>query len=247
MKVFGPEGPELHGFFIGGGDMNLTKIMLNLAMAGGSWVLGLLIVLSIASVAIMLERALVFRQGRYEEEAFIAVVKPQLEDGAWSEAARECEGATGFEPQILLAGLQQVHRGSKSAEQAMEGDRLRLGQMLEKRLGFLGTLGANAPFIGLFGTVLGIIHAFKDLALTEGGGGPAVMAGIAEALVATAVGLLVAIPAVMAYNLYHRRHHAILERSQRLSHILLTYLHEPAALENGAAVEVPMRKAGGRL
>jgi biopolymer transport protein ExbB len=247
MKVFGPEGPGLHGFFVGGGGMNLTKIMLNLAMAGGSWVLGLLIVLSIASVAVMLERALVFRRGRYDEDPFIAGVQPQLEDGAWSEAARDCQEAAGFEPQVLLAGLQQVHRGSKSATEAMEGERLRLGQMLGKRLGFLGTLGANAPFIGLFGTVLGIIHAFKDLALTEGGGGPAVMAGIAEALVATAVGLLVAIPAVMAYNLFHRRLHTILERSQRLSRILLTYLHEPpAALENAAEIPARVSQAGGR-
>jgi biopolymer transport protein ExbB len=246
MKVFGPEGPGLHGFFVCGGDMNLTKIMMNLAIAGGTWVLGLLIVLSIASVAVMLERALVFRRGRYDEDAFIAGIKPQLEEGAWSEAAQECEGAAGFEPQVLLAGLQQVHRGSKSAAEAMEGERLRLGQLLEKRLGFLGTLGANAPFIGLFGTVLGIIHAFKDLALTEGGGGPAVMAGIAEALVATAVGLLVAIPAVMAYNLFHRRLHTILERSQRLSRLLLTYLHEPATLESVAEITARARQAGGR-
>lgn len=225
--------------------MNLTKIMLNLAMAGGSWVLGLLIVLSIASVAAMLERALIFRRGRYAEADFIAGIKPLLEEDAWSEAAKACADAAGFEPQVMLAGLRQVPRGSQAAAEAMEAERLRLGQLLAKRLGFLGTLGANAPFIGLFGTVLGIIHAFKDLALTSGGGGPAVMAGIAEALVTTAVGLLVAIPAVMAYNLFHRRLHAILERSQRLSHILLTYLHGPATRENGAEVDLPVRKVGG--
>ncbi|MCL4502618.1 MAG: MotA/TolQ/ExbB proton channel family protein [Deltaproteobacteria bacterium] len=226
--------------------MNLTKIMLNLALAGGSWVLGVLIILSIASVAVMLERALVFRRGRFAEAPFIAAIEPRLAEGDWSEAAEKCAGAAGFEPQVLLAGLQQVHRGSKAAEQAMEAERLRLGQLLEKRLGFLGTLGANAPFIGLFGTVLGIIHAFKDLALTEGGGGPAVMSGLAEALVATAVGLLVAIPAVMAYNLFQQRLHAILERSQRLSRILLTYLHGPAATENSEAADLPVRSAGGR-
>jgi biopolymer transport protein ExbB len=226
--------------------MDLTKIMLNLAIGGGSWVLALLIILSLASVAVMLERALVFRRGRFPEKGFIARIKPQLEKGAWSEAAKECAAASGFEPEVLLAGLHQVQRGSKAAAEAMEGERIRLGQLLEKRLGFLGTLGANAPFIGLFGTVLGIIHAFKDLALTEGGGGPAVMAGIAEALVATAVGLLVAIPAVMAYNFFHRRLHTIVERSQRLSRLLLTYLPGPATLENRAEVDLPVRKVGGR-
>jgi biopolymer transport protein ExbB len=236
MKAFVPEGTGLQAFFFGDG-MDLTKIMMNLALAGGTWVLGLLIVLSIASLAVMLERAVIFRRGGYNEDAFIAGVEPLLAEGAWSEAGARCEAAAGFEPQVLLAGLRQVHRGRHAAAEAMEGDRIRVGQFLEKRLGFLGTLGANAPFIGLFGTVLGIIHAFKNLALTEGGGGPAVMSGIAEALVATAVGLLVAIPAVIAYNLFHRRLHAIMERSQRLSRILLTYVDGP--VEVAEAEEIP--------
>src|SRR3989339_396660 len=76
---------------------------------------------------------------------------------------------------------------------------------LERYLGVLGTLGNVAPFIGLFGTVVGIIKAFQDLALA-GGGGPAVVArGIAEALVATAAGLVVAIPAVIIYNYFTRK------------------------------------------
>ncbi|MHB9073146.1 MAG: MotA/TolQ/ExbB proton channel family protein [Desulfobaccales bacterium] len=224
--------------------MHLTKMMLNMAMGGGTWVLALLIILSIVSVAVMLERAWIFYRGRFAEEKFISEIEPLLADARWSETAERCESAPGFEPQVLLAGLSQVHRGRQAVEEAMEGERIRLGQALDKHLGFLGTMGANAPFIGLFGTVLGIIHAFKDLALTEGGGGPAVMAGIAEALVATAVGLLVAIPAVMAYNFFHRRSHNILERSQRLSRILLTYLNSPGADEDVPEAPLPVRKAG---
>ena len=72
----------------------------------------------------------------------------------------------------------------------------------ERGLAFLGTLGSNAPFVGLFGTVLGIVRAFHDLSTSAAMGSQAVMAGIAEALVATAVGLLVAIPAVVAYNVF---------------------------------------------
>ncbi|MEW6658920.1 MAG: MotA/TolQ/ExbB proton channel family protein [Thermodesulfobacteriota bacterium] len=224
--------------------MDLTKMMLNLALGGGTWVLVLLIILSIASVAVMLERARTFYRGRFAEEAFISEVEPLLEKGAWPEAAARCETAPGFEPQVLLAGLSQVHRSRQAAEEAMEAERIRLGQVLERHLGFLGTMGANAPFIGLFGTVLGIIHAFKDMALCEGGGGPAVMSGIAEALVATAVGLLVAIPAVMAYNFFHRRLHAIMERSRRLSGILLTYLHGPAPTEKVPELRLPLRQTG---
>ena len=224
--------------------MDLTKTMLNLALGGGTWVLALLIILSIASVAVMLERFRIYYQGRFTEDAFISEVEPLLAKGAWPEAALCCETAPGFEPQVLLAGVRQVPRGREAAAEAMEAERIRLGQLLEKRLGFLGTLGANAPFIGLFGTVLGIIHAFKDLALTEGGGGPAVMSGIAEALVATAVGLLVAIPAVMAYNYFHRRLHTILERSQRLSRILLTYLNSPVAADAALEIALPGRRTG---
>ena len=76
---------------------------------------------------------------------------------------------------------------------------------LESKLSFLGTLGNNAPFIGLFGTVLGIIRAFADLSQAAAGqASQAVMAGISEALIATAVGLLVALPAVVAYNVFMR-------------------------------------------
>ena len=224
--------------------MDLTKMMLNLALGGGTWVLGLLIILSIVSVAVMLERARTFYRGRFAEEAFISEIEPLLAEGAWSDVATRCETTPGFEPQVLLAGLSQLPRGRQSAEEAMEAERIRLGQVLEKHLGFLGTMGANAPFIGLFGTVLGIIHAFKDMALAEGGGGPAVMSGIAEALVATAVGLLVAIPAVMAYNFFHRRLHSILERSRRLSGILLTYLHGPVPTENVPELRLPLRQTG---
>jgi biopolymer transport protein ExbB len=130
----------------------------------------------------------------------------------------------------------------------MEGERLRMGLFLGRRLSFLGTLGANAPFIGLFGTVLGIIHAFKDLALTEGGGGPAVMAGVAEALVATAVGLLVAIPAVMMYNFFNQRLHVVQERSRFLEQLLLAHLDRGAGTGEialpDAELSKPARQAG---
>ena len=223
--------------------MDLTKTLLNLALGGGTWVLALLIILSIASVAVMLERFRIYYQGRFAEDAFISEVEPLLAKGAWPEAALYCETAPGFEPQVLLAGVRQVPRGREAAAEAMEAERIRLGQLLEKRLGFLGTLGANAPFIGLFGTVLGIIHAFKDLALTEGGGGPAVMSGIAEALVATAVGLLVAIPAVMMFNFFHRRLHVVQERSQFLSQLLLAHLDAAGTGEIAAPAQEFFRAA----
>ncbi len=223
--------------------MDLTRSMLNMAMGGGTWVLWLLIVLSVISVIIMVEKALTFYRLRFRDEQFIRDLRPALEDKDWPQAVSWCESCQAPEPQILLAGLQQVEHGKDSASEAMEAERIRVGLQLSRGLNFLGTLGANAPFIGLFGTVLGIIHAFKDLALEEGGGGPAVMAGIAEALVATAVGLLVAIPAVVMYNYFHNRLHQILERSQRLGRLLLASL---SSTQNSAARPVELPKIGVR-
>lgn len=220
---------------------SLTKTLLQVTLGGSAWVLWLLLGLSVASLAIMFERAWVYFRHRFNEDHFVPQIEPLLAKGGWPQAVNLCQENRAFEPQVLLAGLTQIFRGKDAVQEAMEGERIRVALLLEKRLSFLGTLGANAPFIGLFGTVLGIIHAFKDLALTTGGGGPAVMAGIAEALVATAVGLLVAIPAVVMYNLFHRRLHVVLERSKRLSQLLLTYVN------SSESEDLPLspRQAGG--
>ena len=91
----------------------------------------------------------------------------------------------------------------------------------ERNLSVLATIGANAPFVGLFGTVLGIIKAFHDLSKQAGMGAQTVTAGIAEALVATAVGLLVAIPAVVAFNMFQRRVKAALGEAEALKSYLV--------------------------
>jgi biopolymer transport protein ExbB len=90
---------------------------------------------------------------------------------------------------------------------------------LDRRIAILGTLGSNAPFIGLFGTVLGIIHAFHSLAQNTKGGPGAVMSGISEALVATALGLFVAIPAVAAYNYFVRYIKKIIVSSENFARL----------------------------
>jgi biopolymer transport protein ExbB len=113
----------------------------------------------------------------------------------------------------------------------MNSAKTRARQEHERNLVVLGTLGNNAPFIGLFGTVLGIIRAFKDLSLDTDAGEQAVMAGISEALVATAVGLLVAIPAVVAFNFFNRRVRAAVTTSDAIAHVVLGELHARRAGE----------------
>jgi len=100
---------------------------------------------------------------------------------------------------------------------------LRQQQHLDRRLSILGTIGSNAPFIGLLGTVLGIIKAFHDLSFNAAGGPSVVMAGIAEALVATAVGLLVAIPAVVFFNYFKSRQKQIMSNISQLQKTMLAF------------------------
>ena len=102
-----------------------------------------------------------------------------------------------------------------------------LGQ-LEKNLVLLGTVGSNAPFVGLFGTVLGVIKAFHELSLQGAAtGGTTVMRGISEALIATAVGIMVAIPALVAYNYFKDRVKDVMAETESLNHLVLSYLKPP--------------------
>ena len=112
------------------------------------------------------------------------------------------------------------------------GERLRM----ERGLAILATVGSNAPFVGLFGTVLGIIQAFHDLALSNAEASEAVMAGISEALVATAVGLMVAIPAVVLYNAFTRWNRNRIGRAESLGNLVLSRIgDEPEAGQPAAS------------
>lgn len=189
--------------------MDLTAKFLQFALVGAEWVLWLLVVLSVISVYVMLERFLFFRQIVGADAALRKGVMAALADHDNAKAKKLVNGSPGTGARIVSEMLETESRGPAAVEAALNGARSEEKLRLEKNLAFLGTLGANAPFIGLFGTVLGIISAFKHLADTglKAGGetAPQVMSGISEALVATAVGLLVAIPAVVAYNLFQRR------------------------------------------
>ena len=189
--------------------MDLTQKFLEVALVGAEWVLWLLVVLSVISVYVMLERFLFFRQIAGADGALRRKLLTTLADRDNVAAAKMVAGSPGSGARIVVEMLANESRGPAAIEAALNATRSEEKLRLERNLAFLGTLGANAPFIGLFGTVLGIIRAFKDLAdagLKAGGeSSTAVMAGISEALVATAVGLLVAIPAVVAYNLFQRR------------------------------------------
>jgi biopolymer transport protein ExbB len=203
--------------------MNLGFLSV-LTDAGGGWVIAILLVASVAVVAVIVERGIVARR---EHRAFALVrekLSPLLNAGRTVQAAEAVKSLGGVGARILSAGLSASTPAG--AEERMAAARLIEKKFLDKNLLILGTLGNNAPFIGLFGTVLGVIKAFRDLALSASAGPEVVMNGLAEALIATAVGLLVAIPSVIGYNVFQKIAGDLLAETDALSKLLLAALKE---------------------
>src|SRR5688572_24522050 len=230
--------------------MNLVEWLQNLMTNfGASWVMWLMIFLSVISVAIMLERGWFYWSLRDDIGVLAQKLRDHLRKGDAEGAQKLLEASPSAEAAVVVAGLVEADRGAKAADEAMQGASALQRMKLERRLAFLGTLGNNAPFIGLFGTVIGVVQAFEALgrqgaataAATQEGALTApteVMAAIAEALVATAVGLAVAIPAVAMYNFYQRLSRSILANTDALSHVLLSHLvSEPVVKRSAAADE----------
>jgi biopolymer transport protein ExbB len=207
----------------------LQRLMSNL---GVGWVMWLLLVLSVISVAIMLERGWFYFSLRDDLAELAKNLRQALRSGSLGDAQRLLEASPSAEAAVVVAGLLEADRGPRAADEAMQGAQALQRMKLERRLAFLGTLGNNAPFVGLFGTVVGVVQAFEALgqqklttAQAASGMAPeAVMSAIAEALVATAVGLAVAIPAVVAFNYFQRQARSILANTQALSHVLMAHL-----------------------
>jgi biopolymer transport protein ExbB/TolQ len=174
----------------------------------------------------MFERWLVFRKNRGDLSSLLDGLAASLENHDIPAAVALAESSQRVEARVALAGLRNYQKGAPAVEEVMVSHWLREKLELEKYLIILGTLGNNAPFVGLFGTVLGVIKAFNDLGLTGQSGVSVVMAGISAALIATAFGILVAIPAVVANNFFLTRLGEIQTNTDSLSRILLAYLKQ---------------------
>jgi len=170
-----------------------------------SWVIVLMLFLSILVVGVAIERFFYFARTKLDSEKFLAKIKSYIVDGNYKEAIDFCKTQKGIIPIVVREGLEERKLPREEVSKLMDASRAEQKVNLERYLGILGTLGNTAPFIGLLGTVLGIIKAFKDLAASAGAGPEVVMVGIAEALIATAFGLGVAIPAVILFNYYMKK------------------------------------------
>jgi biopolymer transport protein ExbB/TolQ len=170
-----------------------------------------LAVMSLASVIVMAERLVYYLGSNRRSRRFAEKLARMLTNGSIEDAAAaKPDKNTGHLGRVLTAGLSafriSTNAGAagdavvESVARALERQAAREVQMLKRGLNWLATVGSTAPFVGLLGTVVGIINAFRSMAATGSGGLATVSGGIAEALVTTAFGLLVAIPAVMAFN-----------------------------------------------
>ena len=176
-------------------------------------VVGVLYIMSIWSLAVMIDRALYFRAARAQSREFAPKVAGALKDGRLDEAIKLGDRSKKSHlAEVVTAGLQEFRSfgsGGKitaeqveSSQRALERSEAIVHAKLKRGLGGLATIGSTAPFIGLFGTVVGILNAFQQIATQKTSGIGAVAGGISEALVTTAFGLLVAIPAVMTFNYF---------------------------------------------
>jgi biopolymer transport protein ExbB/biopolymer transport protein TolQ len=171
-------------------------------------IVAVMAVMSVGSLVVMVERLFTFSRSNGESRAYASKLGPVLESGKLMDAANAASGTgVGHLGRVINAGLKAFKTAPKdkdtaldSVSRALERQALREVQVLKRGLGLLATVGSTAPFVGLLGTVMGIVNSFQMMAQSGSGGLGTVSAGIAEALVTTAFGLLVAIPAVMAYN-----------------------------------------------
>ena len=184
---------------------NMTNIRELLA-AGGP-ILIILILLSVYSISVILERYFRLRRAINYSRRLIIYSRNALQTGNYTKVEEACRKETvkNTPAAALLLRLSKDRNRPQADIEKIAASIIDFEiAKLQRRLSILGTLGSITPFIGLFGTVIGVMHAFKDLAANTAaaGGASVVAAGIAEALVNTAAGLFVAIPAVIAYNYF---------------------------------------------
>ncbi len=190
----------------------VSKLFLGMSLLGAEWVLYGLIILSVLSITIILERIYFYHKATEGLPEFRLKMRTAISAGHLPIALEisqirnknKTQWTPDFESEMTSLLLTHPSESSDILENLAHDIMIRTRLLWEKHQSLLATIGSNTPFIGLFGTVLGIIKAFHDLA-EQSTGIQTVSSGISEALVATAIGLFVAIPAVVAFNLNQRR------------------------------------------
>jgi biopolymer transport protein ExbB/TolQ len=197
--------------------------LIEIAAVGPEWVIWLLLVLSLLSVGTIIERTVFFRRRRLRMVPFSRDLEDTLRTEDLGAVRALLKNTHGFESVALLRTLEWFDDGAEAMSEVLETAIREQRLELDSGLAFLGTVGNNAPFVGLLGTVLGVVNAFQELGNTSGAAIGSVMSGIAQALIATALGIAVALPAVVAYNLFTKRTNDIEDNVRALMSLILAY------------------------
>ena len=192
----------------------LTQKLLAIALLSTEWVIMFLLVLSVLSLAIIFERWIILLLRGGGLGGIEAELRELLRKGKMDEVDSLLGRSRSSAARVVRRVMECVKKDSVPFDEAIYIAISEEKIELERRIAILGTLGSNAPYIGLLGTVLGIIHAFHNLSLHVQGGPTVILKGISEALVATALGLFIAIPAVAAYNFFVRTIRKILVNAE---------------------------------
>jgi len=167
-----------------------------------SWAIDLLLALSVFAVAVLIDRIWAYRGLKVNEKRLMERIRSALKRKKSDEAIYICESENNPLADVLKVAIKNKDLPIEDVAELVDGAMLRTKTILEKRLSILSTISFISPLLGLLGTVLGIIRAFRDLAISGSGGPSVVMMGVAEALVTTVLGILIAIPASIGYNFF---------------------------------------------
>jgi len=189
-----------------------------------SWAIDLLLLLSIFAVAVLIDRIWAYRNLGIDEHRLLERIKSALKRGKSEEAVYVCESANNPLADILKVCVENKDIPVDDTAELVDGSMLKAKTILEKRLSILSTISFIAPLLGLLGTVLGIIRAFRDLAVSGSGGPSVVMMGVAEALVTTVIGILIAIPSSIGYNFFINHVRTFMMRVEVAAKDLLTFI-----------------------
>lgn len=172
----------------------------------GGFTMVVLLAASVLSVAIILERLIAYRsKSRVKRKDFMLRMRQEIKKGRLNPAIEICKDTNTPFAQVVYAGLSFFDCSEKEISNNMERQIIIETTILERLTSIIGTIGSVSVYVGLFGTVLGIIRAFHDISVSGSGGISVVISGISEALACTAAGLCVAVPAVVAYNYFMKK------------------------------------------
>lgn len=215
----------------------LAEFFMKMALLGSEWVLYLLLMTSFISITMIIERVLFYKEGNRGSVLFSEEIRKAVHFLNYEKAiqiAKEridnCRKSVPMDAHVALSLLERkmnekANQDSASLVQVGQDALIRSRGGWEKNLSLLASIGSNAPFVGLFGTVLGIIQAFRTLSAgVESAGTSAVTSGLSDALIATAFGILVAIPAVFFYNLFQKKVDAAMGDAEALQNYIISHI-----------------------